>query len=104
MSALPAPLGNPPTLEWVALDRLLVDDSYQRRADDGRSKVLIGQIARGWDWRLYQPLSVSRRAGGELFVVDGQHRLAAARMRGDIPHLPVVILIVLVASLEGALK
>jgi hypothetical protein len=29
---------------------------------------------------------------GELFVIDGQHRLAAARLRRDIPHLPCVIL------------
>ena len=84
-------VGDPPTLEWVALHRLAIDESYQRSIEGGRSKVLIAQIARSWDWRLYQPLSVSRRDGGQLFVVDGQHRLAAARARGDIPHLPVVI-------------
>lgn len=30
--------------------------------------------------------------GGGLFVIDGQHRLAAAKLRRDIAHLPCVIL------------
>jgi len=30
--------------------------------------------------------------GGGLYVIDGQHRLAAAKLRRDIPHLPCVIL------------
>lgn len=83
--------GSPPTLEWIALDRLSIDTQYQRSADSGRSITLIRQITRAWDWRVYQPLSVARRADGALYVVDGQHRLAAARQRGDITHLPVVI-------------
>lgn len=84
--------GAPPTLEWVALDRLLIDDRYQRAIADSRpAQALIARISRDWDWRLFQPLSVARRDGGELFVIDGQHRLAAARQRGDLPHLPCVI-------------
>ena len=83
--------GTPPTLEWVSLERLMIDDRYQRSADSGRSLNLIRQIARTWDWRVYQPLSVAKRSDGALYVVDGQHRLAAARLRADLPHLPVVI-------------
>jgi hypothetical protein len=51
------------------------------------SQALIRQIARHWDWDLCLPLVVSRRADGSLYVIDGQHRLAAARIRGDIDHL-----------------
>jgi hypothetical protein len=84
--------GAPPTLEWVSLDRLHIDDRYQRAiADSKPAQALINRIARDWDWRLFQPLSVARRAAGELFVIDGQHRLAAATLRGDLPHLPCVI-------------
>jgi ParB-like chromosome segregation protein Spo0J len=40
---------------------------------------------------LCQPLAVSRRPDGALTIVDGQHRASAAKLRGDIPHLPCVI-------------
>jgi hypothetical protein len=80
-------LGAPPSIEWIALDSLLVDESYQRSADTRQSASLIAAIAQGWDWRLCSPLMVSRR-GDDLWVIDGQHRLRAARERGDIGFLP----------------
>jgi len=82
--------GTMPVLQFCAPGQLKVDPTYQRELDEG-SRVLIGQIARGWDWNLYQPLVVARRQDGQMFVVDGQHRLEAARMRGDIQNLPAVI-------------
>lgn len=83
--------GAPPSLEWVQIDRLQVDETYQRSIEQKPAKALIARIARAWDWRLFQPLSVARRGADGLFVIDGQHRLAAARLRGDLPHLPCVI-------------
>jgi ParB-like chromosome segregation protein Spo0J len=44
-----------------------------------------------WDWSLCQPLAVAKRDDGGLMVVDGQHRLEAARLRGDIEDLPCVV-------------
>ncbi len=84
--------GSPPTLEWIAVDRLMVDEAYQRATDGSKSRALIFRITRDWNWSFCQPLVVSRRADGSLFVIDGQHRLAAALGRGDIPHLPCVVL------------
>jgi hypothetical protein len=55
------------------------------------SRTLIRRIAMFWDWSLCQPLAVARRADGSFMVVDGQHRLEAARMRGDIEDLPCVV-------------
>jgi hypothetical protein len=86
-----APLGSPPTLEWRAIGELLIDPTYQRSIDTGPSQSLIRKIAMYWDWGLCQPLAVSRRPDGSLTVVDGQHRASAAKLRGDIPHLPCVI-------------
>lgn len=83
--------GAPPTLEWLPIDRLHVDETYQRSIESGPAQLLIKRIAKGWDWRLFQPLSVARRQDGGLYVIDGQHRLAAARLRPDLPHLPCVI-------------
>lgn len=85
------PLGTPPVLEWVAPAHLGVDASYQRSTENETSRGLIRKIARFWDWSLCQPLAVTRRDDGSLWVVDGQHRLFAAKMRGDIPHLPCVV-------------
>jgi hypothetical protein len=85
------PLGSMPTIEWVQLDRLCVDDSYQRSVETGPSRALIKRIGVQWDWRLCAPLMVSRRADG-LYVIDGQHRLEGARLRSDVPQLPCCIL------------
>lgn len=87
------PIGEPPKIRWEPCAALKVDHAYQRMAEEPESKRLIGHIAANWDWRLCAPLTVSDRAGedGGLYVIDGQHRLAAARLRGDIKELPCII-------------
>lgn len=87
----PAARGRLPTIEWVPIDELLIDDSYQRSIDTRASTKLIETIAAEWDWDLFDVLKVSRRPDDTLFVVDGQHRRAAARLRGDITQLPCVL-------------
>ena len=84
--------GAPPSLEQVPIDRLHVDPAYQRATDTPLSRRIIAGMVREWKWALCQPLVVSRRIDGLLFVIDGQHRLAGARARGDLPYLPCVIL------------
>lgn len=86
----PAPIGRPPSIENRHPSELEVDDSYQRSTDTKRSQSLIRKIASNWDWRMCLPLVVSRRDDA-FYVIDGQHRLAAARLRGDIPFLPCCI-------------
>lgn len=85
------PLGLRPSLENCRLADLKVDESYQRSIDNDSSKALIRRIAMHWDWRVFNPLTVSRRADGTLWVVDGQHRLAAARLRRDMFDIPCVV-------------
>lgn len=91
------PIGTRPTLEWVTLDQLEVDETYQRAMGGNASQRVIAAMIKQWDWRLCQPLVVARRfdsdGGGRqrLMVVDGQHRLTGARERGDIDQLPCVI-------------
>ncbi len=84
-------VGAPPSLEQVPLGRLLVDPAYQRAIDGKQSRKIISGMIKLWDWSLCQPLAVSRRADGGLYVLDGQHRLEGARARGDILYLPCVI-------------
>lgn len=87
--------GTPPSIEWVLIGDLKVDGDYQRSIDTHTSQRLIASIASHWDWRLCMPLAVSRREDGR-YVIDGQHRLAAAHLRSDVPHLPCCI-----ATYEG---
>jgi hypothetical protein len=80
--------GTPPTIEWRGVSELEIDGTYQRAAESG----MVRHIAVHWDWRLCAPLTVSRRIDpAGFFVIDGQHRLEAAKLRGDIPHLPCII-------------
>lgn len=97
------PLGRMPALQFILPSELAVDDSYQRSVTGGDSQALIKRIAQHWNWDLCQPLVVSRRVGsGALFVIDGQHRLAAAQLRGDIAQLPCVIVEYASAADEAA--
>ncbi len=84
------PRGSMPVLQFCLPDQLEVDHSYQRSIGSGESQALIADIATNWNWGRAQLLTVSRR-DGRLFVVDGQHRLAAARLRGDIQQLPCLV-------------
>lgn len=85
------PRGRMPTIEWLPIAELLIDDIYQRAVETNASEKLIAGIARDWDWDLVDVLKVSRRPDDRLFVVDGQHRRAAAARRPDIPQLPCVV-------------
>jgi hypothetical protein len=86
-------IGTPPELVMCAPSSLYIDPAYQRDMAAKSSQALVREIAAHWDWSLCLPLVVSRRSGltERLFVIDGQHRLAAARLRGDVARLPCVI-------------
>ena len=88
--AMVSPRGQLPVMQFCLPDQLEVDPSYQRSIENPESQALIAQIAHAWHWGRAQLLTVSRR-DGRLFVVDGQHRLAAAKLRGDIQQLPCLI-------------
>jgi hypothetical protein len=77
-------------MQYCLPDQLEIDPRYQRSIENGESQALIADIALNWHWGRAQVLTVSRR-DGRLFVVDGQHRLAAAKLRGDIQQLPCLI-------------
>jgi hypothetical protein len=88
------PLGRMPTLQFCRPTELRIDPAYQRDVTNWPSQTLIRKIATYWNWDLCQPLVVAKRTDfiDRLFVIDGQHRLEAARLRGDIAQLPCVIL------------
>lgn len=84
--------GNPPSLEWLSVNDLMVEPAYQRATDGHKSRSIIAGMVKQWRWPLCQPLVVTRREDRSIYVIDGQHRLEGAKRRGDIPHLPCVVL------------
>jgi hypothetical protein len=84
------PIGEPPAVQFIGVERLAVDRSYQRGTQSKNSQRLIDGIAARWDWRLCTPLLVASREGG-MWIIDGQHRWEAAKRRGDILYLPCAV-------------
>lgn len=73
-------------LAYVPKAVLHIDPAYQRNAT--HTKVL--RIAKEWNWMALGAITVSER-DGVLFVVDGQHRVLAAKKRSDVQELPCII-------------
>lgn len=96
-------LGSLPVLQYLVPAQLKIDSTYQRSIENGASRALIARIAREWNWDLCQVLVVSRRGDQGLFVVDGQHRLQAAKLRPDIGQLPCVVATYQSAQEEAAI-
>lgn len=65
---------------------LQVHPGYQR--DASTPKVLA--IAAAWSWIACGAIIVGER-GGELWTIDGNHRVLAARRRNDIDLLPCIV-------------
>lgn len=77
-----------PELAWIAIDDIVVDDSYQRPL--GKSNwVIIRRIAKNFDWSMFSPVLLAP-VGQGYAVIDGQHRVHAARMRG-IARVPAMV-------------
>jgi len=70
-------------------EELRVDLTYQRDTAASNEKLL--NLARDWSWVACGVLVVAERAPGDYFVIDGQHRLLAARKRSDIQQLPCLV-------------
>ena len=82
------PAGEKGRFQWIPLEKLEVDHSYQRIREVDEKLLL--DIAREWSWALCGALIVCLREGRYL-IVDGQGRWLGARRRGDIPELPCFV-------------
>lgn len=76
----------PGEMRLLHKDTLHIHPAYQR--DLVAQKV--SEISAAWSWVALGALVVGER-GGEFWVIDGQHRAAAAKRRSDITHLPCVV-------------
>lgn len=81
-----------PDMEWLLIDNLIIDDRYQRDTVTRRGLKNIQTIRDNFSWAKLSPLTVADLGTGKYAVIDGQHRLEAARQLGDIDALPCWIL------------
>lgn len=77
----------PGILAMMPKSALQIDPEYQREVN----KTKVMNIVRRWSWIACGTIAVARRDGGALYVIDGQHRVAAAMLRVDIKELPCII-------------
>jgi hypothetical protein len=88
-----AVLGQRAELCLLPLDRLVVDDRYQRQIGrNGRASVL--RILAGFDWRKFTPVVVTPLGDGTFAIIDGQHRATAALMHPDVDMVPCMVVTV----------
>ena len=89
VSAFSTDLGVEPSLEWIYVTDLIVDKRYQRAMGE-KNQRHARRIARDFCWNHYQPIIVTE-AGEKYAVIDGQHRLAAAKLHPFIDQLPCYV-------------
>lgn len=82
----------------VKVRELHVDPNYQR----GLSQPRIAAMARHWDPLLADEIKVSMRQDGSLWLIDGQHRMAAA-MLANIDELFAMVMTGLTPEQEADL-
>jgi hypothetical protein len=73
--------GPAPMLQWIRIDRLVIDDSYQRELHSGNWKA-IRKIAAAFRWSRFSPVFCAPVEGGRFAIIDGQHRTHAAAICG----------------------
>jgi hypothetical protein len=89
----PAPNPGPaPMLQWLAIDRLVIDEAYQRPLLPGNWRA-IEKIAANFQWSRFSPVLCAPIAGGLFAVIDGQHRVHAAAICGfaEVPAMVVQV-------------
>jgi hypothetical protein len=87
-----AEAGPAPMLQWIGLDKLVIDDRYQRPLAKGNWKS-IETIAANFRWSRFGPVLVAPVEGGMFAVIDGQHRVHAAALCGigEVPAMVVQV-------------
>ena len=81
-------LGPMPNFEEIDLDKLVVDGRYQREITSAGRKN-INRIVRQFNWRAFLPVVVAGPDKlGDYAVIDGQHRIMAAREHPLVDAVP----------------
>jgi hypothetical protein len=77
-------------MRWVPVNRLSVDERYQRSLETRAGQKLIGRIVEGFRWSAFHAILITPSDHGWR-IIDGQHRVEAARRLG-IDEVPAVVI------------
>lgn len=80
------PQDEPGRFSMLHKDVLQIHESYQRDLVPNK----VTEISASWSWVALGVLVVGER-DGSFWVIDGQHRAAAAKRRSDISTLPCIV-------------
>lgn len=84
--------GPAPALDWLGLDVLVVDGRYQRALSE-KSEAAINRLVREFTWSRFGCLIVAGPDKvGDFHVIDGQHRLEAAKRHPMVDRVPCSVL------------
>lgn len=87
--------GPKPVMQWIDVDLIDVDHSYQRTMEGKRSLALIERMLANFRWPAFGALLVAPTKSDGILnryaVMDGQHRLAAAK-KLRIAEVPCIII------------
>jgi len=73
-------LGDAGSAEVLSISDIQVDAAYQREL----RREFVEKVANEWDIVKAGAITISRRKNGTLWCVDGQHRMAAADLAGEV--------------------
>lgn len=77
----------PGELKMLPKEILEVDSSYQRPINEAKVK----EIASSFSFVAFGAAVVADRGDGRYFIIDAQHRVAAAMRRSDVKTLPCIV-------------
>jgi ParB-like nuclease family protein len=87
-----------PDVLWIDIDRLVVDETYQRPIEKSGRKN-IQAIAFEFSWSRFTPVLLAPVEEGKLAIIDGQHRTHAAAL---CRHKQVPAMVVEMSAAERA--
>lgn len=83
--------GKRPELTWLPVERLDVDPAYQRSLDTPGGKRLVQKIVDNFRWASFQATLATPGEAERWLIIDGQHRVRAARLIG-LGLVPAVVI------------
>jgi hypothetical protein len=89
----PPGIGARPRLEWVNVELIDVDKTYQRDAD----RKSVQKILLDFRWDHFGAVVLSAKPDGRFNCTDGQHRVLAALDHPEVSEVPALI-----TALDGA--
>lgn len=82
-----------PVLAWIDPKACASDHRYQRKIDGvKRSDNVIRKILKEFSWSKFGAVAVVDNLDGSYCVIDGQHRITAAKEHPQVNEIPALII------------